>query len=166
MANEAIGRPLGGLYGLLAGIGIDVTSGGNNPTDAVVDFTGDTQITGKQPLKCHTGELADSDDAGGVFSFQNPESSPIIILGLLIEVTTVATGACTLDAGVAADGNTSDDTLIDGQDVNSAAGVFGNTGYARLDANGGTTDWLTVSMATGATADLVGNAHVLYATID
>tara|TARA_R110002110_G_scaffold5043_3_gene25611 strand:+ start:7972 stop:8562 length:591 start_codon:yes stop_codon:yes gene_type:complete len=114
--------------------------------------------------------LTASDSAGGVASFQNTYSSPLIVTRVLVYVTTVATGACTLDIGFATDATTSADTLIDGLDVNSATGVFdniddgGTNGEAKgLWTTGGSFDYINVSMKTGATAGLVGfiGIHVI-----
>lgn len=110
--------------------------------------------------------LADADSAGGVLSVANPEGVEILITEVIIQVDTVATAACTIDVGVAADGTTSSDTLIDGQDVNGATGRFDNINEA--GGNGGrdralaSTEYITGSMKTGAAADLVGYAIIHY----
>ena len=53
----------------------------------------------------------------------------------------------------------------------SAAAIRGNSfknggtngvGFVRLDAKGGTTDWITASKASGAAAGLVGSAYIIY----
>lgn len=105
--------------------------------------------------------LAAVDTAGGCAAWQNPETTKVVALPILV-VTTVATGACTVDVGVAANGTTSSDTQIDGQDVNGATGVFAGT-WKLVDENGGSNDWITVSKATGATAGIVGKLVVIYA---
>jgi len=104
-----------------------------------------------------------------VLSLLNPEGVDLIITRLVLDVTTVATAACTLDAGVAAAATTSNDTLIDGLDVNAATGVFGN-----IDDQGTNGQsvirwesdyYLTISMKTGAAAGLVGNGYIEYIRI-
>lgn len=102
--------------------------------------------------------------AGGVLAVQNTEGDRLVT-GLALNVTTPATGTPSLDAGIAADGSTSSDTLIDGVPVGAAAGVFtaadgaGNNGAtARLWPAG---QWLTIS-ASADPAGLVGRAHVTY----
>ena len=116
------------------------------------------------------GGLTASDSAGGVFSIQNTYSSPLIVTRVLIYVTTVSTGACTLDIGFATNATTSADTLIDGLDVGTSTGVFdniddgGGSGEAKgLWTTGGSFDYINASMKTGATADLVGfiGIHVI-----
>ena len=121
-------------------------------------------------LKCAKVALAASDSAGGVFAWQNPESNAIVVSRVVVDLTTVATAACTVDVGTAANATTSSDDLLDGLDVNAATGVFDNIAdkgtngkeKQRLDAKGGTTDHITASKATGATAGLVGNAYIFY----
>ena len=120
--------------------------------------------------KCAKVALAAADAAAGVLSWQNPESSAIVITCMVLDVTTAATAACTLDVGTDGDGTGSSDVLLDGLDVNAAAGVFDNIAdkgtngkeRQRLDAKGGTTDYVTASKASGATAGLVGNAYIFY----
>jgi len=109
--------------------------------------------------------LAAADTAGGVLSLANPMGVDLIIPsgGLLLDVTTKTTAACTLDAGIAAGATTLADTLIDRLDVNAATGQFDN--IADKGTNGGPTKWgaaqyLTISMASGTAAGLVGYAYI------
>lgn len=113
------------------------------------------------------GDLVAVDTAGGVFALAVPGSTDdIIITRVVIDVTTAATGACTLDIGVAANATTSDDKLLDGVDVGTAAGVFnsftdgGVNGETILKATA--SQYLTASVATGASAGLVGKYHIEY----
>lgn len=65
--------------------------------------------------------VAAATTAGGdVLNLLNPEGVDLFITALILDITTPATGAATADAGVAATG-TSDDTLMDGVDVGTAA---------------------------------------------
>ena len=117
--------------------------------------------------------LTASDAAASVFSWQNPEASAVLVTRVLIDATTKAAAACTLDVGTDGDGTGSANTLLDGLDVNAATGVFDNIAdkgtngkeRQRLDAKGGTTDYITASKATGATAGLVGNAYIFYVEV-
>ncbi len=105
--------------------------------------------------------------SGGVVGFQNPENSTILILDTVLHVTTVATGACTLDIGTTTVGaTTTSDNLIDGVDVNAATGVFtngsdaGSNGKSRqLLASG---KWITVDEKTGDATGLVAELTILY----
>jgi hypothetical protein len=102
-----------------------------------------------------------------VFSWQNPEGASIIVHKVILDVTTIATGACTLDIGTtAASGTTLSDNLLDGMDVHTAAGTFGLADQA--DTNGKAQQklaagkWVTGSKASGATAGLAGSAYIFY----
>ena len=111
--------------------------------------------------------LAASDSAGGVFAWQNPHENAVIVTRVVLDVTTKATAACTLDVGMTAtSAATSADNLIDGLDVNAAAGVFdnvedqGTNGTSRQKVASG--KWVTASKASGATAGLIGTAFIEY----
>lgn len=110
--------------------------------------------------------LAALDTAGGVASIANPEGVKVIIRRIVVDVTTAATAACTVDAGVAANGTTSADNLLDGLDVNTAAGVFDN--ITDKGTNGksrqawGASQYVTISKASGAAAGLAGNVYIEY----
>lgn len=111
--------------------------------------------------------LAAVDTAGGLFSWQNPEGVAIVVTGVILDVTTPATGACTVDLGTTAtNGTTLSDNMLDGVDVHTAAGCFGTADGA--DANGkwqqhlAAGKWVTGSKASGATAGIVGNAYIYY----
>ena len=121
-------------------------------------------------LKSTKVALAASDVAAGVLSWQNPEGSAIVVFRLVLDVTSAATGACTLNVGSDGAGTSSSDNLLDGVDVGTAVGLFDNMTnkgtngkeLQRLDAKGGSTDYITASMASGASAGLVGNAYIIY----
>jgi hypothetical protein len=184
MANEAVNRPLGGIIGELAKFGIDVTPNYAQPASGVVDLTSVTKIDGTtltasaaelnllkyadKMTKVVKVALAALDTGGGVFAWQNSEEgASIIITRIILDVTTVATAACTLDIGTTAtSAATVSDNLIDGLDVNAATGVFDNLGNA--GTNGKTRQklasgkWVTGRMKTGAAAGLVGSAYIEY----
>lgn len=114
--------------------------------------------------------LAALDTGGGVLSWQNPESTSIIVSRIFFDVTTIATGSCTIDVGTtAASATTSSDNLMDGLDAHSATGLFGN--LSNPGTNGKTAQklasgkWVTASMASGAAAGLAGKAYIHYALI-
>ena len=111
--------------------------------------------------------LAAVDTAGGVFAWPNPHENAILVTGLALDVTTKASAACTLDCGTTAtSATTSSDNLIDGLDINAAAGVFNNVtdvgtnGKSRQRLASG--KWVTGSVASGASAGLVGYAYIKY----
>ena len=98
------------------------------------------------------------------------DAASAVVFRLVLDVTTATTAACTLDVGTDGAGTSSSDNLLDGVDVGTATGLFdnmtnkGSSGkeLQRLDAKGGTTDYITASMASGAAAGLVGNAYIIY----
>lgn len=110
--------------------------------------------------------LSATTGGGGALSLANPEGVDLIVTRLVLDITTKATAACTLDAGVGSSATTSYDNLIDGLDVNAAAGVFDNVedqgtngkSAVRWESDG----YLTISEKTGAIAGLVGNAYIEY----
>lgn len=111
--------------------------------------------------------LGAADTAGGVLSWANPEADSIIITRLLINVTTKATAACTLDFGTTAtNGTTTSANLIDGIDVNTATGLFDNITDKGTDGKSkqllAPGKWVTGSKSTGAAAGLVGYAYIEY----
>ena len=114
--------------------------------------------------------LAAVDSGGGVFAWQNPESSSVLVQRVILDVTTNTSGSCTLDVGTtASSATTSSDNLIDGLSLASAAQVADNLGNA--GSNGKTRQklatgkWVTGSVASGASAGVVGYAYIHYIVI-
>lgn len=111
----------------------------------------------------HALTAATGTTAGGVLKVMNDFGADVIVTRLVLDIATKSTGVATVDAGIHATGSASADNLIDGLDVNAAAGVFDNT------KNGGTNGkgvalWpaghYLVITASATAAGLVGNAHV------
>ena len=123
---------------------------------------------GKQRnLKIAKTVLAAVDTAGGLFSWQNPEGKSIFVTRVLLDVKTPSSGACTADVGTTAtSGTTLSDNLIDGASLATAAKLLDNLGDA--GTNGKTKQklaagkWVTGSVASGASAGLVGDAYIEY----
>lgn len=102
--------------------------------------------------------------AGAVLSLANPEKADLLVTRLVLDITTAGPGSTTVDAGIAANGTTSADNLIDAGAV-SAIGVIDNI------EDGGTngqavvkwtsTQFLTIT-ASAALTGLVGNAYIEY----
>ena len=118
-------------------------------------------------LKKATGNLVAVDTAGGVFSWVNSETSEILVEHVAIKTTHVATAACTVDVGTtAASATTLSDNLIDGKDVNAAIGTFSNLESAGTNGKAGQRlaagKWVTGSVASGASAGIVGTYEILY----
>lgn len=108
--------------------------------------------------------LANVDTGGGVASLLNPEGADLIVTNCVIETSVVATAACTLDVGIAAAATTLNDTLIDGQDVNAAIGIFDNTDdqgtNGKKSQSWDSDEYFTISVASGASAGLVGFVYI------
>jgi len=117
--------------------------------------------------------------AGGCFSWANPETGSIIIHRVIVDVTTISTGAATLDIGTTAtNATTLSDNMLDGLDVHSGTGCFDGSYTSLLDggvANGtngrgsqklATGKWLTGSSVGGsALTGLVGNVYIYYTVV-
>lgn len=111
--------------------------------------------------------LAAADTAGGVFAWANPMGATIHILSVEVDVTTVSTGACSLDIGVANDGTTLSDTIIDGASTATTARVIDNIKDAGTNGTSvqrcSSTQYVTGSVVGGgASAGLVGFAYITY----
>lgn len=113
--------------------------------------------------------LANVDTGGGVFSWANDEGATVIVQRVVIDVTTIATGACTLDVGyTATSAVTKIDNLIDGIDIH-VAGAYDNiddkgiNGKSKQKVLSG--KWVTGSVASGTSAGLVGFAYIEYVVI-
>lgn len=101
---------------------------------------------------------------GAVAAVANPFGYDVFIIRAIVDVTTVSTGAATLDVGVAANGTTSNDTLLDGVDVNAATGTFDN--ITNKGTNGkatkkwGSSQYVTAT-GSATTAGMVGTLTLL-----
>lgn len=126
-------------------------------------------VGSKNAPRVHKIALAAVDTAGGLFSWQNPETVAVMA-SVSIDLTTVSSGAGTADIGPAADATTLNDTLLDGLDLNAAVRVFNGfkdlgtngLGEVKVAENGGAADFITGSVASGASAGIVGFAYVTY----
>ena len=101
---------------------------------------------------------------GGILSWANPEGAAIIVTGFYIDVTTGSTGAATADFGIAANGTTTNDTLIDGTNMQTT-GVADN--ITQKGTNGVSRKKMTSSQfitgtASATLAGLVGSAYIEY----
>lgn len=103
--------------------------------------------------------------AGGVLSVANPEGRTLIIFRVILDITTPSSGAATVDVGVAANGSTSSDTLIDGASVATAAKLLDNVNDAGTNGKARQT-WSSTQYVTGTasatTAGMVGRAYIYY----
>lgn len=109
--------------------------------------------------------LADTGAAAGdLAAVLNPVGEALIITKVMVNITTGSTGASTIDVGIAADGTTSNDSLIDGLS-GATAGVFADLGTNGKRAKlWGATEYLTASEASGDTTGLEGELIVQWIT--
>jgi len=118
-------------------------------------------------MKKVTGALAAVDTAGGVFAWANPETGYILVRHVVLNVTTKATSACTADVGTTAvSAATLADNLLDGKDIATATGIFTNDESAGTNGKSfkrlATAKWVTGSVASGASAGIVGTYEIYY----
>ena len=105
----------------------------------------------------------------GVLAWQNPESVGVLA-AVVIDITTAQSGQ-TADVGVDGDGTGTSDTLLDGVSLaaTGALSSFADAGsngaaFRKLDAKGGTSDYVTAT-ASGTPSALVGNAYIVYVPV-
>lgn len=108
-----------------------------------------------------SGDLtaATTTDVGGVIALQNTFGVDLIITEMYLDVTTKSTAAATLDIGVDDGGDVSNDTLFDGVDVATAAGLFNTSKNAGTDGKHAVVwkkDEFVVASASATVAGLVG----------
>ena len=107
------------------------------------------------------GSLTASDAVAGVFKIENTYGSDLIIDRAIIHITTASTGVSTLDIGVASDGVTSANNLLDGingQTLGATDNIKnmddGSSGRSVMLWRSG--EFINASRASGATAGIVG----------
>ena len=154
----------------------DPDTGFHSPAAGVLSVVADgvemqrwsTSIKGTEVAKVALNAV---DTAGGLFAWVAP--ADCFLTRVLIDVTTKSTGACTVDIGyTTVSATTSVDTLLDGLDVGTAAGLFDNCNDTNNGTNGvslatgalrvASGKWVTGSKASGATAGIVGYAYIHY----
>lgn len=115
--------------------------------------------------------LGELDTPGGVLSWANPVAGSILVTGFFVDVTTASTVASTVDFGIAADGTTLSDTLIDGLDTGTGVGTYnwvdnkGDIGVGLKAIKLTQGQYITGSMASGACAGLAGQAIITYVVL-
>lgn len=103
--------------------------------------------------------------SGQAFTWQNPLGADVYIKDVVVDVTTQATGAATMDVGIAAT-VTSSDTIFDGVDVGTAPiltnATTGNFGTNGLLVRKCATDYYITGTASADLAGLVGTVSIEY----
>lgn len=113
--------------------------------------------------------VAAVDTAGGFFSWANDEGADIMVKGIYLDITTQSTGACTVDIGTTATSATTlSDNLIDGLSI-ATAGLYNNTEDKGINGKSkqrlASAKWVTGSVASGASAGVVGNVYIEYMVV-
>lgn len=112
-------------------------------------YQADGSILLKYALTAVTGTTA-----GGILSKANPFGESVIVEHFFLDITTGSTGAANGDYGIAADGTTSSDTLIDGQ-THSVVKIVSS--LVNNGTNGGVRKWGATEYITGtASATMAG----------
>jgi len=104
------------------------------------------------------------------FTWQNPESTEILVERVIVDITTAGgTATAILDVGVVANATSTAAGIINDLDLD-AIGVCdhllvagaGAGGVHKVDENGGTNDWITGKIITEAASALVGKYYIQY----
>lgn len=152
----------------LAGIKAGTLVGYYAATGGFLELNTFYQADGEVQVKVALTAAGDG-TAGAVLSWANPTGKTIMVQNVIIDMTTAPTDtAAGLDVGVAANGTTSSDTLIDGV-VLAAAGVFnaiknaGTNGSCNRKVT--SSQYITGTSVVGGHLDLaafVGTAYIQY----
>lgn len=127
-----------------------------------------TQEQASADVSAETMKVGRADLAGGAknafaFSWQNPESTPVMVTGGLIYVSSAGAAGSTMDIGSAADDATHGDDLLVGAPLDLATpNAIAFTGVALLDAFGGATDHVTGQILSAAATALEGKVFIFY----
>ncbi len=105
--------------------------------------------------------------SGQVASFALEGAAGTWVHRAWLQRDTASTGACTLDIGIAANGTTSSDVLLDGISINTT-GVADSYNDTDNGTNGvakpqraSATQWITATVASGDANGFVGSLHVM-----
>lgn len=107
------------------------------------------------------------------FAWQNPENTAILIQRILVDITTAGGSASSvMDIGPTTSATGTAKTLMEGLDLNTT-GLFdniddqgtGGAATARLDENGGTTDYVTGKILDANATSLAGNVYIEYVKV-
>lgn len=100
--------------------------------------------------------------AGDMAAVLNPFGEDVIVTFAALNITTVSTGASTIDVGIGASASTAYDNLIDGHS-GATAGVYAEKGTnGKLVKLWPSTEYLTVSEASGDVTGFVGELLIKY----
>lgn len=106
------------------------------------------------------------------FTWQNPESSAILVQRVIVDVVTDSTAASLMDVGVVANATSTAALIFDNLPL-TTVGIYDHTlvagtglgGVHKVDANGGTNDWITGKATAEASTALVGKYYIEYVVV-
>ena len=139
----------------------------------LIDTELDSIQTTMDKLKVASGVLAAGNANAFAFAWQNPESTAILVHRVLINLTAAGgTGSSVINVGTGATATTASDNLIDGPDINTT-NLFdnitdkGSNGKSKqkMDAMGGTTDYVTGQILVANAASLAGKYYIFYTPV-
>jgi len=127
-------------------------------------------------VKVAKGDLTPGAANAFAFTWNNPETTAILVQKVIVNVTTAgATATSVLDVGVAATAAGTADTILDGVDLNAIAvtvstnvsesGTNATEKVYIVDANGGTNDWITGKILVEKCDNLVGKYYIEYVVV-
>ena len=104
--------------------------------------------------------------AGGALAWGNPTGGRIVVTSLVIDITT-GSGTATIDAGVAANGTTSSDLLIDGHSTATAVTInsANHNGTNGEMARALTSSQYVTGSITGTIGSFAGVAYITYVPV-
>lgn len=118
------------------------------------------------PQLVKLGSISGATSTGVKLGVANPYGANILIHGVFLVVTTQSTNANTVDIGVAANGTTSNDTLIDGASTQGTAPFVLNDQKNAGTNGAGARLWSSTTFVTvNANTDATGLVADLYAVI-
>jgi len=118
--------------------------------------------------------VTDVAQQGMVFAWQNPEDKPILVTRVVADVVTGSTGAPTANVGVTTSATGTASGIFAALAIGTT-GVYdhmlvagtGAGGVHKMDAKGGTNDWLTGKEANvAAVADMVAYVYIEYLLVE
>jgi len=118
--------------------------------------------------------VTDVAQQGMVFAWQNPEDKPILVTRVVADVVTGSTGAPTANVGVTTSATGTASGIFAALAIGTT-GVYdhqlvagtGVGGVHKMDAKGGTNDWLTGKEANvAAVADMVAYVYIEYLLVE
>jgi hypothetical protein len=126
------------------------------------------QFSNEQGMLIMRGAITAATTTAGGDAISWSPLCAVYLMDFILDVTTAATGAATMDIGIAANGTTSADTLIDGVDVGTAAifttaieQLIAATGSAAGAAKMTATQYIT-GTPSATLAGLVGTWTAIY----